>query len=225
MLTSLTIMAHGAAQETFNRHVPLWRRLVSDDKILVIAPATDPIKDCPFSFLNIGQHGHATKASVDRLKLALGNIIKFGSGYHLICEYDSFALTPDFKMREGLSGPLMPNKEPCRFMAPRYPNPPWLVDWRTACLMWQCANRWPSVIEEGFADRYLAALAYLANVPILDCEPSGFTRATITQAFWFLTRKAIERGGVMIHGVKDAETLDVVLKAYAAKTKQQSNGQ
>ena len=166
-ITSLTIMAHGAAQETFLRHVELWGAITPN--VLVICPATDKMKECRFPIIYYGQHCHAGRSSVERLKAALGNIAKHqDNGYHLICEYDSFLLSPDVVPRKGLIGPLMQNFEPCRFIAPRYPNPPWMLDYRSARLMMEAAYQWPDVWEEGFADRYLAALAVLAGVPILD---------------------------------------------------------
>lgn len=218
-MTSVTILAHGAAQATFSRHVKLWDALCPH--VTVICPVNDKLSDCPYPVQCVGNACHAGKASIERLKAALGGILKYQDGFHLICEYDSFLLTPSFTKRKGLIGPLQPNYEPCRFIAPRYPNPPWLLDWRTVYLMTEAAHQWPDVWEEGYADRYFAALAVLAGVPILDYDPPGYTRGTIQAEHWYDMEAAIKKGAVAIHGVKDLETLKFVQKVYADKTKQQ----
>lgn len=81
--------------------------------------------------------------------------------------------------------------------------------------MLEAANSWPEVFEEGFADRWLAAIAMLANVPMFDHEPPGFTRGTIGAQDFKDLDDAIMWGSNAIHGVKDSEALDFVQKSYA----------
>jgi hypothetical protein len=212
MTHSLTILAHGKAAEVFNRHISLWTRL-KPHIAFVISPFNDPLLNCPWPQARVGQAGHACDGSILRLMTMLQRLANIDTDYHIICEYDSFLLEPPV-FRHGLTGTVFANRSE-RFSAPRYVNPPWMIDHQSTLRMRETAMQLPDLYEGGFADRYLSALAMISGVPILDWMPPGFSRATIkTPSELRLMRNAIKFGHARtIHGIKHKTTLDEAMNA------------
>lgn len=204
----VTVMAHGAAQETFNRHLPLW--LAHKAKVVVVCPENDPIESIPLERMKFGDAERAGPQAHARLRHMHEYLCTSGVQYHLICEYDSFLLT-DPVLSPGLWGIVQMNKQSPDFLAHRYPNPPWLIDNVSLAAMWDVAERYPLLYEGGEADRYWAALAELAGVPILSYRPGGFTKGTITVEDYPALQAAIKAGARAFHGIKDQYTLAFAL--------------
>ena len=235
MKLSLTILAHGAAKETFMRHLPLWQALDPDYAVLM-CPKNDSITfssvdvgakvfvgSATLVELAVGSAEHAGRDSILRLKKVLNHLADLdGITHHLICEYDSFSLASTIKPQTGFTGNLVANNEPCRFMTPRYANPPWLIDHMSLFQMQRAAEHYTDVWEEGYADRYLSAIAHLAGVPILPYDPPGYTQETIHERDWPSVIEAIHFGATMIHGVKDDETLELVTDIYNRRQQTQT---
>jgi hypothetical protein len=109
--------------------------------------------------------------------------------------------SPD--LGRGLFGNIVENVATGRFLAPRYANPPWLIDVRSLGVMAGTAKESPALYEEGEADRYLSALAQLAGVPILPFDPADYSQAHLEAKHLHELRTVIHQGGTMVHGVKD----------------------
>lgn len=216
MRLSLTVIAHGDAAETFHRHLPLWKGLgVDDGSCLVLSPVNDPIKCRAWVNYQVGQASHAGPDAKARLEWLLKYLSRFEDvTHHLIFEYDSFctAPAPPRQLEGGLSGILFRNKEPERFSAVVYPNPPWMIDHTSLLKMTEAFAQNPTITQGGFADRWLAAVAVQARVPIMEYEYPGFSRGTITEADYPALERAKLWGATMFHGVKDKRTLDLILK-------------
>lgn len=211
-----TIIAHGNGIAAFRRHLPLWKDH-HPDVGLVLCPTNDtiPQTESPWPVVTVELAAHHGPPALIRLRWLLEHLADQSSiSHYIIHEYDSFCLYPDFRYQSGLVGNLFRNRDPEDFIAPRYPNPPWTLDRRSLLLMLRASRKWPDVTEDGYADRYFAALAHLANVPILSHQPLGFARATITEDNISELRKAIYAGATMIHGIKQKWTLEAALQFF-----------
>lgn len=208
-------MAHGREQATFDRHLPFWE--AHKLPILVVSPEDDPVKT-RHQMLLTARASHSGDEALGRLKCMIEALCRTTFRYHLIFEYDSICLDPErVKFQPGLYGNLFKNldgKEISNFMAWIYPNPPWLVDINSLRKMRNVMNEYP-ISEHGFADRFLAALAVCAGVPILHHIPRGYSRAPLELgAHWKELKQAISKGGRMIHGIKTESVLNRVVEIY-----------
>lgn len=217
MNITLTIFAWGGGETAFQQHRKYWDALEAR-RVKVISPINSPIKECPYDQKLLGNAEHAGRDSIKRIKSVLHELqyMDFAT-HHMICEQDSIPLNPDFKLQSGLTGIIQENYEPARFISSRYVNQPQLIDHASLLKMLTVAEEYPAVWEEGFADRYVSALAFLAGVPILSWDPPGFSRNTILPLHHHDMGKAIHNGTKMIHGIKDPETLAIAEKFLTRK--------
>ena len=218
----MTIIAHGNGLAAFRRHIPLWQEHHAD-AALVLVPENDPIEqqESPWPVVRLGNAEHNGVQSRIRLRWLLDHLSQQTNCSHFIIhEYDSFSLSGHVKFQTGFCGNVFGNWDRDRFLAWRYVNPPWTVDYGGLCAMWKAARRWPDLLEEGEADRYLSALAVLANVPILPHDPKGYSYNWITEKEVAPMRKAIYDGGTLIHGVKQKWVLEAALQFYDERPKQ-----
>ena len=219
MSAFLIIIAHGNALETFRRHRSLWKDHPHEGGV-VIVPENDSIdqNESQWPVVRIGKAEHNGTESLKRLRWLLNLHETQNQEHFVIYEYDSFCLFPDFRYQLGLCGNLYANQKPERFLAPRYANPPWIIDNRSLALMDATSKRWPDIVEEGEADRYLSAVAYLSNVPVLNHAPPGFSEAHIEENQIPSMRSAIHSGATMIHGVKQRWVYEAALQFFDQRT-------
>lgn len=212
----LTVIAHGNGIAAFRRHLPLWKAH-NPDAGLVLVPTDDPIEqsESPWPVVALGLAQHSGAHSRTRLVWLLQHLAELADCSHfVIFEYDSFCLSPSFTFQKGFIGNLFANSCGADFLAPRYANPPWMIDRRSLTLMCRASKKWPDLIEQGEADRYLSGLAWLSNVPVLPHSPVGFSKGWITETDIAEMRKAIYGGATMIHGIKQKWTLEAALQFY-----------
>lgn len=202
----VAIIAHGSAQQTFDRHLKYWEAL--DPRLSVYCPADDAVNTSHTRILS-GNRGRATGDSIKRLRKILKDFLETEEKFLVIFEYDSICLEPEWlQVDEGiLYGNAMMNLDP-RFIAPRYLNPPWMMSRDVAFALDSAADRYPSIFETGEVDRWISAMAHLAGVPMLDFSPRGFTRGTIGHEHLPEMFAAIYDGASMIHGLKHGVLLD-----------------
>jgi hypothetical protein len=206
----VVVIAHGRSQDTFNRHEKFW--LAHKAPLIVVCPENDPISS-QHETLKLFKAEHSGESATQRLRAIFEMLSTRKWERCLIFEYDSFFLDPNITSNMGLHGIYFDNKE-SRFIAHRYPNPPWLFDRHSFGLMVNKMREYPSISELGFADRFIAALAYLSGVPMLEFDPPGFSASTILELHLPFLREQIHRGCKIVHGVKDAATLSKTLAYY-----------
>lgn len=213
-------MAHGNGIAAFRRHEKYWKGHLTDT--LIVCPENDPV-DVEGTVLKVGSAMHNGRGSIERIKAVFSHLY---NGDHwdkcIIYEYDSFCLNArewNVAKFKGFYGNVKKNKESPRMMAPRYANPPWTFDGDTFRKMAQVMGNYPDLYEDGEADRYLSALAMLANVPIFDYSPKGFSRGTINTKKSDIEdmKRAIYCGATMIHGVKQEWVLRAAEQFYDEK--------
>lgn len=212
----LTVIAHGNGIAAFRRHKPLWEAH-KPDLGLVLCPENDPVaqEESPWPVVRMAQAEHNGTESWKRLRWLLEYLARQENASHfLIYEYDSFSLSPVVQYRTGLIGNVFANQYPERFMAVRYANPPLMLDRGSVVALYRASVRCPDVIEEGECDRYLAALATLAGVPVLNFTPKGFSRGCIREEDIGALRESIYAGATMLHGIKQKWTLEAALQFY-----------
>lgn len=220
----VVIIGHGAVNEAVERHLPIWVRIRSRN-VLFLSPTNDPLRGIydyeGFRKENIhrsnlfnkyyGLAGHCGKEAAKRLRWLLSflteNKNSASSDRVMIFEYDSVALVAP-KAVAGLCGIVFPNDEPERFIAPRYVNPPWTLDYGSLRAINKVAQTYLGVWEEGYADRYLSALAHLAGVPILPYDPPGFSQINIAHDCPSICSET-----KIYHGIKSKETLNSILES------------
>lgn len=213
----VTIIAHGNGLAAFRRHKPLWA--AHDAATLVVVPEDDPIdqSESPWPVIHVAKAQHNGPESKIRLQWILEYLASLELPRYVIYEYDSFCLSPKIHLQRGFAGNVKANKYPERFLAPRYANPPWVLDYGSLVAMLKASRRWPDLVEEGEADRYLSALAWLGNVPVLPHAPPGYSDGCITEYEITYLRKAIYGGSTMIHGIKQEWTWRAALQFYDEK--------
>ena len=216
MSFSITVLAHGAIQDTFDRHVPLWRGLNSGTHVnIIISPEDDPIdttrtwRSARHQIMGKSQRfGPRWAACFVWLFETLAH--RTDCSHHLIFEYDSVSLGPDVVEQAGISGIPITNLDLSRYLAPRFCPPPWLIEHQAMLELLRVARKYPDITEEGWGDRLFGAWAYLACVPILAFQPPGFTEERIdpnNSNHMNNLERIIRGGGRMLHGVKDEAAL------------------
>src|SRR5208337_763231 len=141
------VLAHGRAQDVFDRHLPLWKS--HGVPVVVCTPEDEPIQTQEEKWV-YGLQSHSGVHSRSRLIYFLSRFVNFTDHTHAVLfEYDSFCLQPDIRlhMGNGVFGILSSSMEPQRFISLRYPLPPWTVDRESAKALLEVAQRYP-IMEE-----------------------------------------------------------------------------
>lgn len=201
MIEQVIVMAHGAAQAAFNRHLPFWE--AHELPITVICPENDPVST-EHALMLEGKAEHNGRHSLDRLERMLQTCVKRDA---VIYEYDSFSLSPELPEACGLHGNIHSDENQKHFSAPRFATPPWTLCQRGADKMLCLIDDFPDIYEQGEADRWLSYVAWLAGVPVQDFRPKGFSAVWIRGDNFNRAKSAILDGAVMIHGIKAEDWL------------------
>lgn len=222
--TQVVIIAHGNGRAAFERHREFWTGFGLENQPVVVQPETDRLMetgcyDNRFVVLTLGQAQHNGPDSIRRLRYLFDVLGDRMWNRCIIHEYDSISLQPMLPTGVGLFGNLKVNKEMPKFMAPIYANPPWCFSRSTFELMHAKAKQCDNLMEDGEADRWLSALAYLSGVPLFDYEPAGFSRGTIGWEDIPALREAIYKGALHIHGIKQKWVLAAAEQFYDERPK------
>lgn len=206
MNLQVVVIAHGNGIAAFRRHEKYW--LAHKSPILVVCPESDPVES-KHETVKLFKACHSGPDALARLKALMENIAERSWGHCIIYEYDSFMLKPDVPDDNGFHSILFPEPN-TRFLAPRYGNPPWSFDRHSFGAMISKMREYPSINEEGLADRFFSALAYLGGVPMLHYNPKGFSSGTISTEHISQVRTSIYEGGYVFHGVKQNWVLNAI---------------
>lgn len=209
--TLCIVLAHGAVQETFDRHWDLWVRHGFD--MVVGCPVDDPL-ECSVERVFLGKSSYAGEHSVVRLKNLLRYVADCSHENAIIFEYDSMCLIDKPVVKPGFHGILQANEDPWHYTVPRYINAPWTIDAESAWSMLMLSEKYPDFTEGGQDDRFLSALAWFSGIPPIGHAEGGFARNGITSSDWPLMIDTVEKGGKWIHGVKHQDTLELLRQAW-----------
>lgn len=212
MSLQVVVIAHGNGVAAFRRHEKFW--LALDAPLLVVVPENDPVQT-KHELLKVAGAERNGHESIRRLNAMFEHLKQRNWDSCVIYEYDSFSLEPKLPCKPGLYGIVFHNAESPKFMAPRYANPPWFFDRGTFELLFAKARQYYGLHEEGEADRWISALAFLAGVPLFDYSPRGFSRGTIGQGDIPALEHAIKTQRAMhFHGVKQDWMLHAIEQFY-----------
>jgi hypothetical protein len=208
----VVIIAHGNGIAAFRRHEKFWKAL--EAPILVVAPEDDPV-ETSHEKLTFGLAQRNGRDSIKRLHALFDWLSVREWERCVIYEYDSFSLLPTLPTGGGLHGIVFHNNESPKFMSPRYVNPPWCFDRAAFYALHAKAKAYPTLYEQGEADRWISALAFLAGVPLFDYEPKGFSRGMITSGdVGGLTHAIKELHAIHFHGCKQEWVLRAIEQFY-----------
>lgn len=205
----VVIMAHGKAQDTFNRHLPYWERWVRD--VLVFSPANDVVRT-NHAQLTFGTACHHGPESIRRFRHLLTCLSKSNFSEFVIHEYDSLSFDQDFP--ENLNGTLYSNEfsnSDRTFEGSRFFHPPLMFSRETLQTILAVGSGVPDTAEKGFWDRWLGLVADKAGIPT-QCL-NGFSRNTIEPTDLQSAIEARRAGAVHFHGIKNP----IVLRTLAAQ--------
>lgn len=224
MNTITVVSAHGQGMAAYQRHFQYWDADGTGNGLIVISPENDPVLCTQGYRCETVWHGkaeHNGRESWKRFQRIIESLKDRNWDWCVMHEYDSFCLDPKLPEHPGFYGNLWENRESPKYMAPRYANPPWTFDHDSFDKMAAVAAKYPGIYENGEADRYWSALAFMANVPILPYDPPGFSRGLIDEKKKTIQalRKAIYAGAYAIHGVKSKWALAAVEEFWDQRPK------
>lgn len=221
MKLHITIMSHAGGLDCCKRHMPFWKAH-DPARIDIITNTNYPIKQEDFPDCNVyasEESARIGRLAWARIKTMLTQLWLRSKACEeftdfMVFEYDSLCLLPAIIPLRGFFGTCFVNKD-SRYHAPRYALPPWQFDAGTLNKMFSAMLRWPDLYENGYCDRYLSSLAWLAGVPVLDHPFGGYAKNTIEARHIKGMQNAIRREGArMIHGIKDERALEAAVEAF-----------
>lgn len=206
------IMAHADAQEIFDRHLPIWVKNLNGSDMAVFCPEGSKVK-CPDCWVyDFGMKEHHGFGAITRFRDMLMHLIMFEpADRFIIHEYDSIQLGPFDWIPGYLMGCFNPKGQDEPFKGLGACTPPLAMDREVMEKIF--AVNLSCDAEFGYWDRWLTLAAEMAGVPIHSfCQHGiGFTDSTLLPKHYPAIREARKNGAVMFHGVKDLETLNVIL--------------
>lgn len=200
---------HQNIQDIYDRHLPYWEH--HGWPIIVICPHGGAINTKHEVVLS-GQCKHTGNDGWLRLRTVFTIIVKRRFDYGTIHEYDSFCLEPNPILRPGIYANMLPSFHPERFMCYRYCGTPWTIDRDSASRMLKTMDHFPNLLEEGFHDRLIPALAKVAGVPLFSHNQKGYVNETFLESDRLeLERRIKFHRACWLHGMKSDKTTDAVL--------------
>lgn len=206
----IVILGHGAAQETFDRHLPLWE--AHGYPMLINSPLDDPLSCRGRHEFLAGYSAHNGDLLYWRI-YDLFDYLYRRTDYDqfVLMEYDSFLLDPIIRPVKGIQAVLCDNTE-VRFKEPKYCIPPIQMDSESLYRLNMEAHKEEGPCCFGFLDRIITHWAAKAKIRLEAWQPTGIAIAKIDVEHLKYVRDAIRGGVSALHGVKDRATLDLVLQ-------------
>lgn len=218
MTTLQVICAYSGAQETFDRHLPIWKANVADT--IVVCPQGSGINPRRMDQYYVGLKGHNGAVAMQRY---LNLLTLLGSREFCACEliviqdYDSLCLSADIPIPEHpIAGVLKRSNDlKTKFKGDFYIHPPNMFTREGLELVLKHAPQLPPESEGGFFDRWIGYLCQLNNIPVTDWNAVGlgYSRNTIDDAHLKEACDYARKGCVMFHGVKTEECLNAIQEA------------
>ena len=209
------VLAYSGGAEAANRHLPFWK--AHGQPIVFVSPAKLPYVG-EGTNIHIGPSGHGEGAAI-QFRYILQQIANSAPTDEpsFIYEYDSFCLSlPDKRFFRGLWGNARWQPNPT-FLAMRYAMAPWVLDYLSAVKILQASDEWYNLGDHWPHDRLISGWAMQANIPIFSFADGGFTDNVITPETHRAALANMHPMPVWFHGVKSAETLDMITQMWRAE--------
>ena len=201
----IVVMAHAAAQSTFNRHLRFWESHGQD--IVVFSPQ-DAVVRTKHPVIAWGTASHHDAMANERFFRMLEIISRMNYDRFCINEYDSLCFSPEIPYTEDgyLWANSWKNEDPS-FSGEWYFHPPLIMCNRVLKRIVQACKDVPFSSEKGFWDRYLGIVVQKYGIGFGTYNEQGFSRNTIEIQDLPAAMNARRNGAVLFHGIKDASTL------------------
>lgn len=219
MKTHISILAHGAAQATFDRHLPFWSETAKlctpEADVMVWMPENDKVKTAlPGQALGKAEHNGVT--AINRFKYIIEFMAGLGMDRYVFFEYDSICLgsLPDSKV--DVIGNMFTDQISEQFAGGMFFHPPILFSNHAVQKLNAEMLGMPPNLEGQMWDRYLGLAVKRAGLSHKSFFDSGlgFADNTIPVKRQYDLVKSIIHGCKLIHGIKDVQTLDVIKRAW-----------
>lgn len=213
----IVVMAHGekSAQATFCRHLPFWR--AHELPMLVFSPEDNPVTT-GITTIKLGKASHHSAEANKRFRLMLDLLYDFPQHRFVFFEYDSICLDrrlPLHPKAVGVFGNVFNNSDP-KFAGSQFVHPPLMFNRETIGRILKSCRNIPDSSGFGFWDRWLGLVCDQGRIPMYSYGPAGYSENTIPEGS-ALARDAVSSGAVMIHGIKTAGVLDMLVDARQAR--------
>lgn len=211
----ITVMAHSDAQATVNRHKPYWDALGGE--VIYFCPYDSQVQVPGRQIVTTTQkRSHNGPGSIARFRYLLNYLHGCGADRHVIFEYDSICIgsLPDWP-ENMIAGNVFPeNNTDGRFRAGEFIHPPLCFTHNILTLLVDSMRYVPNNAEGAFWDRWLGLVCQEWQIQMHNFMETGegFSHNTIHEAHWAGARQARINGAKMFHGIKNAATLEAILK-------------
>jgi hypothetical protein len=217
------VLAHGGVTETVQRHLPVWMKI--HDRTIICSPADDPVRlPQEWNFVN----GHSSRYAAvtnERTLQAMLLACELRPNWLTFCEYDALLWRWPTALIEStverlppgtafVAGSQFTNHDP-KFKGKTYLHTPIIFNPAAMIRVTTAMVSLPRNAEHGFGDRYFGLAVELAGVRVLNGHEHGlsFSQNHIQREHWAEAERTIRAGACFSHGIKDAETLDRLMKA------------
>lgn len=219
MKTLAVVMAHKAAQETFNRHFHLWRKLENTD-LMVACPSDSkvilPERGKAIAY-EVGKAEHTGRQSIVRMRTILEQMNHTGYERYVFFEYDSFCLGQLPEPQADIMANCFFDHSPNRgFEGTMFCHPPLLFTVKGLADLVQSIQTLPLTAEAGVWDRWLGWAMQRANLNVFDLIKNklGTSRNTFHDNELEALKIDIIAGARLIHGIKSPEAFNVCTETY-----------
>ena len=216
MKVTTTIFAHGRAIETVKRHYPVWKK--NSDNILIISPVDDP---CILDNIDCLTNSNSQKYGYDALKrqlFGLKSALSYDSDYYVFLEYDAIMLQRP-QSRPMIQGNLFndyiffnrltePMSQGFCFL-----HFPWIFPSNILKFFTESVE----VKEDDYpvTDGWMPQKIMDLNLEIHNTYyGEAYSQNTIEPKHFDELSMAIQNGAYAIHGIKEQETLDIVMQSF-----------
>lgn len=213
MKTLVAIYTHKDAEAVTKRHLQFWKDL--GHTLLMVSPANASLLIPGIQGLTVGKSQHHGEESIKNFRIILEQLNGQGYDRYAFFEYDSIPLGPLPEVT-GAMGGIVFNDDGSAFSGSIYVHPPLIFTARGLETLVNEMKQMPLAAEHGFWDRFLGLAIQRTGIVCQDFHQKGigYSTNTIHPEQHKELFKAVVDGCQLIHGVKDKETLDVIVRAW-----------
>jgi hypothetical protein len=211
-------MAHMGARDAFQMNLRYWLEFPNSVPI-IISPANDRLFVEGYQSMSFGSKGHDGVDALRRFKEMIQMLSHIQYPKIIIAEYDSIAFRHEWPTTKPMevAGMFFNEGDHSVFKGDYFGHPPLFMERETLACISLAFDNIPLTSEGGMWDRafgYACQMAGVKRINFLDGKkPLGFTRNTIHKHEIPELQKAVKKGAVYFHGVKDPEVLHAIQTA------------